>query len=174
MKSWRMSISWMMALVLFVALCIAAFRSLSAEASILAFSAMWAALIGGVLAWRYVRHRVFWHGFSIAGIAYALLAFAPGASTETRPYLATSLILDEIAVRLELPKRVGWRQFGGYYRGSTARIMAFPGLGGLDEGSRYERIGHSISAVVHGVGGGLVAMILAARGRKRIEVEEGG
>ncbi len=171
MKSRRMSISWMMGLVLLVALSIAAFRSLSAEASILAFSAMWAALLAGVLASRYGRHRTFWNGFSIVGVAYALLAFAPGASTEVRPYLVTSLILDEIATRLELPKRAGWNQFGAI---TASRLGRYPTLVMLNGGTPYERIGHSVSAIVHGIGGGLVAVALAARGRRRVDVEEGG
>ncbi len=86
-------------------------------------------------------------------------------------YLATSLLLDRVAERLELPKRVGWYRFGPA-RITRARQAAFPALGGLDEGDRYERIGHSVAAIVHGIAGGTLAAVLAARGRRR--AGEGG
>jgi hypothetical protein len=169
MKSFRVPIAGLMGLVLFSALSFAAFRSLSYQAAVLAFTGMWLMLLAGAVAARYGRHRTFWTGFSVVGGGYALLAFAPGASEQVRPYLLTSTILDEIAGRLELTKRAGWS------RPPAVRAIAAGGTaanplrwwGGTPVMDNYERIGQSVAAIVHGIGGGLFAALLAFLNRRR-------
>lgn len=166
MKSFRVPIAALMGLVLFCALAFAAFRSLSQRAAVLAFTGMWLALLAGVVAARYGRYRTFWTGFSIVGVGYALLAFAPGTAEGIRPYLLTSTILDEIAGRLGLPNRQTWSQYNVIMgmRG-VARVVRVPG--GPFQVQYYDRIGQSVAAVVHGIGGGVLGVILASLGHRR-------
>lgn len=166
MKTFRVPIAALMALVLLCGLAFAALRSLSMPGANAAVVGMWTMVFAAVIGSRYGRYRAFSDGFWIVGGGYAVLAFAPGSATEVRPYLATSVLLEEVAVRLELPKRVGWYRFGTLSgKVTTSRSSAFPGLSGLDEGDRYERIGHSVAAIVHGIAGGTLAGALAARRR---------
>jgi hypothetical protein len=167
MRWLRPPIAGLMALVFATGLSLAAFRSLSGQAANATFVAMWAVLLAAVVASRYGRYRTFWAGFGIVGGGYALLAFAPGAASETRPYLATSVVLDEVAQRLELTKRPAWYRLGSL-SGKVARTRTSPfsGLSGLDEAERYERIGHSVAAIVHGIAGGTLAVVIAVRARR--------
>jgi hypothetical protein len=166
MKSFCVPIAGLMGLVLFCALSFAAFRSLSYQAAILAFTGMWLAVLAGVVASRFGRYRTFWTGFSVVGGGYALLAFAPGTWEDIRPHLLTSSILEDVAWRLELPNRIGWNR-GGLVLMTATGFKAIQKPGGLGEADRYERIGHSVAAIVHGIGGGVFAVFLVSLNRRR-------
>lgn len=111
----------------------------------------------------YGRHRAFWFGFVVFGWGYALLAFAPGAWTQIRPHLITSHPLGDLADALKLTTTSSHRVFGdpNYYA-----IIMDAGLNpwfATVEGDRFQRIGHSFAAILHGVAGGLLAVLLARR-----------
>jgi hypothetical protein len=168
MTSWRMTIPWMMGLVVACAVWSAWLLRPTFHTASFAFTTMLTVLLIALLQLRYGRNRAFWFGFVVFGWGYALVAFAPGAWTQIRPQLLTSHPLGDLADALKLTKA------------STQLVIADPNYyrvileAGLNpwfatvEGDRFQRIGHSFAAILHGVAGGLLAAWFAARRRREI------
>ncbi len=129
------------------------------HAASFAFTAALSALLFAVLQLKYGRARAFWFGFVVCGGAYAWLAFAPGSWLQVRPYLLTSHPLGDLAVALGLTK-----PSRNVVEGDLPNVIFAAGLNpwfATVEGDRFQRIGHSLAAILHGIGGGLLAVFLA-------------
>jgi hypothetical protein len=165
MKPFRLPILGLMAVVLGCGLAFAALREPSAQWASLTFTAAMTVLLFALLALFVGRYRTFWLGFVIFGWGYAYLAFGPRQWDEARPFLYTSRILSDayqallksatpaVQARLTSPTNVGYES-------------GAPGLRSDDlktGGERFQRIGHSIASILHGVAGGLLAVFLARR-----------
>jgi hypothetical protein len=162
MRGLRVSIAGLMALVLAFGLGLAALVSLSSLwASVtftVALSALLVATLGAALRG---RHRTFWLGFAVFGWGYAIFSFAPGAERGIRPYLLTSWMLDALfpflvnapdALDVNVPLDPV-SPLNDWWIGPEHQI--------------YERVGHSLAILLHGVAGGGVAVLWAAyEGRK--------
>ncbi len=163
MTPWRMTIPWLMGLVVACAVWSAWLVRPTFHAASFAFATTLTVLLISLLQLHYGRHRAFWFGFVVFGWGYALLAFAPGAWTQIRPHLITSHPLGDLADALKLTTTSSHRVFGdpNYYA-----IIMDAGLNpwfATVEGDRFQRIGHSFAAILHGVAGGLLAVLLARR-----------
>ncbi|HEY2157024.1 MAG TPA: hypothetical protein VGH33_15455 [Isosphaeraceae bacterium] len=164
MKSWRMTILGMMGVVVACAAWSAWLIRPTFHAASFAFTTMWTVLLVALLQLRYGRNRAFWFGFVVFGWGYAMLAFAPGSWMQIRPYLLTSHPLGDLAGALGLTKS-----------SDTMSVLTIDFRpihdAGLDrwfatiEGDRFQRIGHSLAALLHGVAGGLLAVFLSRRSR---------
>jgi hypothetical protein len=131
------------------------------HAASLAFTAALTVLLFAILQARFGCHRAFWFGFVVFGWGYMLLAFAPGSWTQIRPYLLTSHPLGDLAVALGLT-----RTSRNVVEGDLPNIIFAAGLNpwfATVEGDRFQRVGHSLAALAHGVAGGLLAMFLERR-----------
>lgn len=140
------------------------------HAASFAFTAALSALLFAILQLRYGRARAFWYGFVVIGGGYAFLAFAPGAWLEIRPYLLTSHPLGDLADALGLAKKTS----PNIVAGDLPNVILAAGLNpwfATVEGDRFQRIGHSLAVVLHGIAGGLLAVILA---RRSARVGDGG
>jgi MFS family permease len=142
------------------------------HAASFAFTTALTVLLVAVLQVRYGRPRAFWFGFVVFGWGYALLAFAPGAWEQTRPYLLTSHPLGDLADSLGLTKTSP-----NIVAGTLPNVILAAGLNpwfATVEGDRFQRIGHSLAAILHGVAGGVLAAWLGNRARNREDERDGG
>ncbi len=163
MGPWRMTIPWLMGLVAACAVWSVWLLRPTFHAASFAFTTALTVLLIALLQLRYGRNRTFWFGFVVFGWGYAMLAFAPGAWVEIRPQLLTSHPLGDLADALKLTKTSTQRVLGdpNYYR-----IILEAGLNpwfATIEGERFQRIGHSLATILHGVAGGLLAVLLQHR-----------
>ena len=133
------------------------------HAASLAFTTAITVLLFASVAAIYGRHRTFWVGFLIFGWAYLALAFAPGSRTDVRPYLITSHLLGDLANLFGLPEKQPTRNFA---------VVQVPMDSGLDyffgsvHGEWFQRVGHSLAALAHGMVGGVLAVVMASRRHK--------
>jgi hypothetical protein len=169
MRPFRVSILGLMGLILLCGVWFAWFRRPTFHAASFAFTTMLTILLLSLIALRYSRSRDFWFGFVVLGWGYAILAFAPGCWMGVRPYLITSHPLGDLADLLGLTKipASGSFHLSGYILG---RVPTDSGLNvwfGTDDGERFQRIGHSFAAILHGVIGGLLTVFLASRRRRQ-------
>jgi cbb3-type cytochrome oxidase subunit 3 len=171
MRPFRVSILGLMGLILLCGVWFAWFRRPTFHAASFAFTTMLTILLLALIALRYSRSRDFWFGFVVLGWGYAILAFAPGCWMGVRPYLITSHPLGDLADLLGLTRTRPPNIFnidGDYNPGRV------PGDSGLnpwfrfDRGERFQRIGHSFAAILHGVIGGLIAVFLASRRHRQV------
>jgi hypothetical protein len=170
----RLSIAGLLALVVLSALGIAALsRPSDLWASVL-FTISSALLVFGVLAsFRCVaRPRAFWQGFSLFGWAYAILAFGPWFSTELRPMLLTTRVLDEAYPRIFGQQLViGYNTVGphGNYGSSRHPPLSYSieplGWFGSPNYLEYQRIGHSLLICISGTLGGILSCWIGAHER---------
>ncbi len=134
------------------------------HAASFAFTTALTVLLFALVQVRYGRPRAFWFGFAVFGWGYALLAFAPGAWEQTRPYLLTSHPLGDLAYALGLTKTSPH-----VVPGDLPNVILAAGLNpwfATIEGDRFQRVGHSLAAILHGVAGGVLAVFLERRRRK--------
>jgi hypothetical protein len=134
------------------------------HAASFAFTAALSALLFAVLQLRFGRARAFWFGFVVVGGGYAFLAFAPGAWLEIRPYLLTSHPLGDLADALRLTKTSP-----KVVEGDLPNVVLAAGLNpwfATVQGDRFQRIGHSLAVIIHGVAGGVLAVYLERRNKK--------
>jgi hypothetical protein len=152
MRSFRMPIFGLMGIVLACGLALAAIKSPTYQAVSVTFTVALTILLASIVG-------------AIFGWGYAILAFAPGAWVEIRPYLVTSRLLDSLSYRMQIRfNEVGWVGM------SDATHRMDSGLEDWDltvKGNCFQRIGHSIAAIVHGFAGGVLAVWLANRSRNR-------
>lgn len=169
MTTWRMSILGLMCVVVPCAVWSVWLIRPTFHAASFAFTTALTILLIALLQLRYGRDRAFWFGFVVFGWGYALLAFAPGSWTQIRPYLITSHPLGDLASALGFPGRGGAIEFNfNDLNDSPTMTIRKAGLNpwfATIEGDRFQRIGHSLAAILHGVAGGLLAVFLAARRR---------
>jgi hypothetical protein len=167
----RLTIGMSMLFVMAAAVCIAALRYSSPLVASLTFTATLTILLFSVIAAFFDRRKAFWIGFVVFGWGYAILSCAPGAWDGIRPYLFTTRILYALRYRInDVSPSEEFRINPGM---SYERIIRIPSDAGLDtlglttdQSECFQRIGHSISAFLHGVVGGILAVILAARTSK--------
>lgn len=167
MKPWRMTILGLMGVVAACGVASYWLAHPTFHAASLAFTAAMTVLLVGLLEARYGRDRAFWFGFVVFGWGYALLAFAPGAWLGVRPYLFTSHLLGDLADLLGRTKLSNRIEFS--WQDDLRQVVREAGLNQwfmtLD-GDRFQRIGHSLAAVLHGLAGGILAGFLARRRRE--------
>jgi hypothetical protein len=159
----------MMLFVMATAVCIAALRYSSPLVVSLTFTATLTILLFSLLAAVFDRHKTFWIGFAIFGWGYAILSCGPGARNDIRPYLFTTHLLDALHLQMNGPPASN----------EPADFDLLTALTKLDvvnrksdESECFQRIGHSLLALLHGVVGGILAVFLAARARKASERED--
>jgi hypothetical protein len=174
----RLTIGMSMLFVMAASVCIAALRYSSPLIASLMFTAVLTILLFSLLAAFFDQYKTFWIGFVVFGWGYALLAFAPGAWIEVRPYLFTTRLL--YALHFQMHDISGSDVIRANPVMNYDRIIRIPSDTGLDswhltsaETECFQRIGHSLSALLHGVVGGILAMILAVRARKARERGDG-
>jgi hypothetical protein len=164
MKSWRITILGMMGIVLACGVAFYWLMRPTFHAASLAFTAALTILLVALLELRYGRLRTFWFGFVVFGWGYLLLAMAPGAWSEVRPYLITSHLLGDLADVLghTNPSTLIVRRldYGRVPPDSKVNLWFH-----TDEGNQFQRVGHSLAAILHGVAGGLLAVFLSRRSR---------
>jgi hypothetical protein len=136
----------------------------------LAFTAALTVILFATLAAIYGSYRTFWVGFAVFGWVYLALAFAPGAGTDIRPYLVTSHLLGDLANLLGLSSN-GLELHGNspFLTIGDAWIPTDSGIDAwlrTDKGRRFQRVGHSLAAILHAFAGGLLAVFLARRTRR--------
>jgi hypothetical protein len=142
------------------------------HAASFAFTAALSALLFAILQLKYGHPRAFWFGFVVCGGGYTWLAFAPGAWLQVRPYLLTSHPLGDLADALGLTKTSR-----NVVPGDLPNVILVAGLNpwfATVEGDRFQRVGHSLAAILHGVAGGLLAVFLDRRRRERPHPEGDG
>jgi hypothetical protein len=175
----RLTIRLLMGLVLFVAVGVAALRhaselwaSLLLTAALLLFAvaALGAACSRG-------PRRAACGGFAAFGFGYLALCFGPWASTEVRPHLATSKLLDFVGawisrtsppvfVTRKVPVLGDVPHLGRLF---ATRVAApgparFAGIGPVAATANepFVRVGHSLFALIFALLGGLVARYFSA------------
>lgn len=166
MTNWRTTIPWLMALVAACAVWSVWLLRPTFHAASFAFTTAMTVLLFALLQLRNGRNRTFWFGFVVFGWGYALLAFAPGAWTQTRPYLLSSHLLGDVADVLGLTKTSTQRVYATF---EYQRVIGEAGLNpwfATVEGDRFQRVGHSLAAILHGVAGGVLAVWAARRSKK--------
>ncbi|HEX8203525.1 MAG TPA: hypothetical protein VF590_23820 [Isosphaeraceae bacterium] len=156
MQGLRISIAGLMALILACGLGLAALKSVSPLWSSVTFtvalSALLVATLGAALRG---RHRTFWLGFAVFGWGYALFSFAPGAETQIRPYLLTTRMLDALVPVL------GVAPSARVYH-MNPKTGGVSGWTGFSNQGHYERTGHSLAILLHGLAGAVLAVLWAA------------
>jgi hypothetical protein len=159
MKHIRFSMLGLLGVVVASALAFAALRKPTFHAASLTMTAVLTILLFALLAAKFGRYRTFAFGFAVFGWGYAVLALAPGFWTDVRPYLIASHLLGDLANLLGLTNN----------RERSLNSNLLPRGSGLDawfmtiHGERFQRIGHSLFAVLHGVFGGFLAVWIEAR-----------
>lgn len=162
MKHLRISIVGLMGVIVAAALAFAALLKPTFHAVSLTMTAVLTILLYALLVVKFGRHRTFAFGFAIFGWAYAVLALT-GFWMGVRPYLIASHLLGDLANLLQLPNaEAGTYDFNLLPPGSglDVRFRTIPG-------ERFQRIGHSLFAVVHGVFGGCLAVWIESRRKGR-------
>jgi hypothetical protein len=169
MRPFRVSILGLMGMVLLCGAWFAWLRRPTFHAASFAFTTMLTVLLFSLLALRYSRWRDFWVGFVIFGWGYAILAFGPGCWMGVRPYLITSHPLGDLADLLGLTSsRHDNLMLNGDFE--YGRVPSDSGLNPwfrTGRGERFQRIGHSLAALAHGLVGGLLAVFMASRLHKQ-------
>jgi hypothetical protein len=172
MKHIRFSMFGLMGVVVASGLAFAALRKPTFHAASLTMTAVLTILFFALLAAKFGNHRTFAFGFAVFGWGYAILALAPGFWSGVRPYLIASHLLGDLANLLNLPNAEQPHPNHDWTR--------VPLDSGLDvwfttvRGERFQRIGHSLFAVVHGVFGGFLASWIESRWKARpVEVDVG-
>jgi hypothetical protein len=172
MNSWRMTIPWLMGLVLACGVWTVWLLRPTFHTASFAFTTTMTVLLVALVQLRYGRNRVFWFGFVVFGWGYAALAFAPGAWTQIRPQMLTSHPLGDLAVAMKLTQTSNQIVLADP---NYIRVILEAGLNpwfATVQGDRFQRIGHSFAAIVHGLAGGVLAMFLERRRSRRLT--EGG
>jgi hypothetical protein len=164
MKPFRFPILGLMVAVLACGLSFAALRDPSPQGASLTYTRAMTVLLFGLLALFVGRYRTFWLGFVIFGWGYAYLAFGPQQWRESRSFLYTSRLLSDAYSALLRTKTPADRARLTRGQVTTSGFVDEPtGLrqGDLnDAGAHFQRIGHSIAAILHGMAGGIVAVFL--------------
>ena len=183
MKTWRMTILGLMGVVVACAVWSAWLLRPTFHAASFAFTTTWTVLLIALLQLRFSRNRAFWFGFVVFGWGYALLAFAPGSWIQVRPYLITSHPLGDLAGALGLTKSpittgltkspITTLDFNDIDIYSNIQRAGLNPWFASSQGDRFQRIGHSLAAILHGFAGGLLALFLARRSRERGAVGDG-
>jgi hypothetical protein len=138
------------------------------QAASQAFTAAITVLLFAILAAIYGRHRTFWIGFLIFGAVYFALAFGPWTREAVRPYMYTSHLLGDLANLLGLTTKPLTGPF------DPSRVGLDSGLNRFfwyNDGERFQRIGHSLAALAHGMVGGCLAVFLGSRRHSLPEVD---
>ena len=167
----RFSIMGLMALVLFVAVGFAALRN---PTELWAYALFTLALgIFGIAAlgaaFRQGYGRAFFAGFAAFGFGYLILCYGPWAATEVRPHLATAKLLEYAPPWLNTTNPMV-----PFPRGSIAVVdveedqgSAFITYSNLTllkpSPEAYQRVGHSLFALVIALIGGTASRYFAAR-----------
>ncbi len=171
MNGIKLPIWGLMGMVALVAMGAFALRSPSPLIASAAFTFAATVLIFATLSAIRGPSQTFWLGFAVVGWIYWFLAFGPHAGPPARPMLLTSRLLDEVY-------QWHFREVGGAGPQFMGGMGPGPPEWSLEAGDveahhlswdwqRFQRIGHSLSVVVHGIGGGLILMVLDARGRRK-------
>jgi len=159
------SILGLLGMVLASALGFAALRASTPLAASLAFTAAMTAILVAALTLALDRSRTFSLGFLIFGGGYAYLAFAPGSAEDVRPHLATTGALNALYDAMPPPNEPKWYRFNNYRY--EARDDGF-GRSYLGPGYFcFQRVGHSIAAIGHGLVGGVLALAIRRRRGRR-------
>jgi hypothetical protein len=169
MRWLRFSIAGLMVLVSVIALGFAALRSgsgLWASALFTLAGCLATAALIGALTLRGPARRS-WVGAALACWIYLIAAFAPWSSTEVRPYLITTKLLDAL-----YPAISGKVLFKGAYADAllvtvgdlnsyaTTTGEARDASTGSSSYTNYQRIGHSLMAILSAFAGGGMARLL--------------
>jgi hypothetical protein len=159
MKHLRFSMLGLMGVVVASGLAFAALRKPTFHAASLTMTVVLTILLFALLAAKLGHYRTFAFGFAVFGWGYAILALAPGFWMGVRPYLIGSHLLGDLANLLALPNlgSESW-DFNRLPEGSGLHTW-FTTI----RGERFQRIGHSLFAVLHGVFGGFLAVWIESR-----------
>ncbi len=155
------SILGLMGLVIACALVFAALKVPTPLGASLAFTAAMTAILVAALTSALDRSRVFSLGFLIFGGGYAYLAFAPGSADDMRPHLATTGALNALFDAMPWPNEPKWKRFDNfrYEARDDGFVRSYPSQGYFS----FQRVGHSMAVVGHGIVGGLLALAIRRR-----------
>jgi hypothetical protein len=176
----RVSIRFIMMLVLVVAVGFAALRYADDPRASLAFTGVLLILSLAAIASACSSgmRRAFWGGFAGLGLGYFTLCFGPWSSTGVRPQLATTQLLNWAEPRVtSTTPAVNWvgqlmpyisasGQYAWVNAGQPHAILlssAGTFIPGALTISPFERIGHSLFALVAGTIGGMAAVFFKSR-----------
>jgi len=118
-RSFRVTIAGLMALVLYVAVGFAALKTPSEAWATLTLLLLTLALLGSI----FTRggNRAFWGGFAIAGWSYWILSFGPWFDTHIGPRLATKSLADGLYHHLQYVPKVGGEKVWFEYNNDIMR-----------------------------------------------------
>jgi hypothetical protein len=115
------------------------------------------------------RHRTFWLGFAIVFSGYFAAAFVLNPSNGPNPIILSSRLFFYLFPRMGITwdredalHGVAYDEFRGF---ETHSFENSP------EWLAFARVGHSLAAIVHGIAGGVV-IVLLERGAKRSGVRK--
>ena len=175
MKTGRVTIAGLIALIAMTGLGMAALRSPSPLVAQITVTFALTCLLIATLAAIVSANRAPAIGFALFGWLYLILVYGPVTSDRVAPWLLTSRMLDEVYVRT-----IGAR---GIYHGNQFQTPAEGAWEGeslansLNWGRRepgffrYRLIGHSLFAIAHGIFGYLVAIFLTKGRRPKAEAQ---
>jgi hypothetical protein len=163
---YRFSICTLMVFVLVSAIGLAALRNANelwaGTMPLVALAATGTAVLGAVILRG--RERFWWLGFALFSGGYLTLALGPWQSDTFQPQLGTTQLLNFVQAKLggvQLDTNVAPAPFQGF----VLKRSAGPPTVLVVTITPFQRVGHSLFAMVAGVGGGMIAVWFHARRR---------
>jgi len=170
MKTHRITIAGLIALIALSGLAMAALRSPSPLVAQIAVTFALTCLLIATLAAIVSANRAPAIGFTLFGWGYLFLVFGPGFADQVAPWMLSARILDELYIRTietDGPRLAMFQakstSGGAFEGGALTNLMD----GFMDaEFYQFRLIGHSLFAIAHGIFGGLLAVVLT-KGQRR-------
>lgn len=165
MRRPRISIAGLLALVVLFALGFAALRyasaSWAAATTMTALGVLLASILG---AWT-GRDRVFWTGFALFGWGYAVLNYVSWLDATFKPQPIVLNLLDDLYPLLHAdPPRMS--VFGISGKGGPLKPgRPGPVAMGTPQHRAFQQVGTAVVCLTFALAGGVVAKVIAARGR---------
>jgi hypothetical protein len=166
MKAGRLTIAGMLGLIAFVAVAAAAMKNpTTLWTQILVTASLTSLMLASLAAIVHRGDRSFAIGFAVIGWTYLVLSLAPWFEEHVGPWLLTTRVADEVYVRfLQQEKNSHMQEL---MENNDIYPWGMNTMNWMDDSRfpRYRRIIHSLSAIAHGLAGGLAAIVLARKPR---------